>query len=329
MPDATFFSIDVAVAKARNVAYYADPNQLQAIDQVPGLPKGVAMTNRTFRYLAEPRFPEGIDINPPGPFSILNETGVRTVGAPKPASAFQSVQGFDSFNPQSNFHDPFNVANQNGIVFFPGSAPLYKDVNGSGSPQLVGGLGVSGDGVDQDDDVTFQAAVGFEVPSNVLRADQVYVRGARLPYQKFNRQPHEPFGQGSSEREPARRYQARPARGAPTESQRQKHPADRQFPEPRDQHLQRGQHRRSRAGGPPVSQSRVMIRGAMVRSLSKGGPSDARPQGRDVLGRPRTSPRFRAAQRGGEAGPRAGSPRSRPRTSSPDRHIRTFKETRR
>jgi uncharacterized protein GlcG (DUF336 family) len=195
MVDATFFSIDVAVAKARNVAYYADPNQLQAIDRVKGLPKGVAMTNRTFRYLAEPRFPEGIDINPPGPFSILNEGGVREHGTPAPASSFQSVQGFDAFNPQSNFHDPFNIANQNGIVFFPGSAPLYKDVNGSGTRTLVGGLGVSGDGVDQDDDVTFQAAVGFEPPAGVLRADQVFVRGVRLPYQKFNRQPHEPFGQ--------------------------------------------------------------------------------------------------------------------------------------
>ena len=39
MPDATVFSIDVAVAKARNVAYYADPAQLQPIDQVPGLPR--------------------------------------------------------------------------------------------------------------------------------------------------------------------------------------------------------------------------------------------------------------------------------------------------
>ena len=112
------------------------------------------------------------------------------------------MQGFDSFNPQTNFHDPNNVANQNGIVFFPGSVPLYKDVNGSGSPQLVGGLGVSGDGVDQDDDVTFQTAVGFEVPSNVLRADEVFVRGVRLPYQKFNRQPHEPNGQGTQKENP-------------------------------------------------------------------------------------------------------------------------------
>jgi uncharacterized protein GlcG (DUF336 family) len=192
MPDATYFSIDVAVAKARNVAYYANPAELQPIDKLPSVPAGSALTNRTFRYLTEPRFPEGIDINPPGPFSILQETGLRVGPVPKPASSFQTVQGFDAFNPGSNFHDPFNPANQNGIVFFPGSVPLYKDTNGTGVRQLVGGLGVSGDGVDQDDDVTFQAAVQFEPPSTVARADEVFVRGVRLPYQKFNRQPHEP-----------------------------------------------------------------------------------------------------------------------------------------
>src|SRR5262249_51634325 len=96
MPDATVFSIDVAVAKARNVAYYADPTQLQGVDN-PGVPPGTAFTNRTFRYLAEPRFPEGIDGQPPGPFSILNDGGTDPltglqVGPPLPASAFQSVQ---------------------------------------------------------------------------------------------------------------------------------------------------------------------------------------------------------------------------------------------
>jgi uncharacterized protein GlcG (DUF336 family) len=193
MPDATFFSIDVAVAKARNVAYYDNASQLQPIDQVPGLPKGVAMTARTFRFLSLPYFPEGININPPGPFSILNETGVRENGTPQTAASFQTVVGFTAFNPQANFHDPFNPLNQNGVVFFPGSAPLYKDVSGNGQKVLVGGLGVSGDGVDQDDDVTFQAAVGFEPPPNVARADQVFVRNVRLPYQKFNRQPHLPL----------------------------------------------------------------------------------------------------------------------------------------
>jgi hypothetical protein len=94
------------------------------------------------------------------------------------------VLGHDAFNPMSNFRDPDNVANQNGIVFFPGSTALYK--NGL----LIGGLGISGDGVDQDDVVTFLGAQGF-LPDGqtVQRADQVKVRGVRLPYTKFNRNP--------------------------------------------------------------------------------------------------------------------------------------------
>jgi uncharacterized protein GlcG (DUF336 family) len=202
MPDATVFSIDVAVAKARNDAYYANPAQLQAIDQVAALPKGVAMTSRTFRYLAQPRFPEGVDGNPPGPFSILNDVGVRNGPTPVPASAIQSVEGYAAFNPSANFHDPFNIANQNGVVFFPGSAPLYKVVDGSGTKQLVGGLGVSGDGVDQDDDVTAEADAAFEPPATVPRADEVFVRGVRLPYQKFNRQPHIPIGSSPQAQQP-------------------------------------------------------------------------------------------------------------------------------
>ena len=70
-PDATVFSIDVAVAKARNVMYYADPTQLQPQDQLAGVPAGTAFTNRTFRYLGLPRFPEAIDNSPAGPFSQL------------------------------------------------------------------------------------------------------------------------------------------------------------------------------------------------------------------------------------------------------------------
>lgn len=187
MPDATVFSIDVAVAKARNTAYYANPNLLQPADQLPGVAPGIAFSNRTFRYLADARFPEGIDGTPPGPFSILNDGGVdpRTglnVGPPLPASAFQSVQGHDVFTPGSNFRDPTNFLNQNGIIFFPGGVPLYKGV-------LVGGFGVSGDGVDQDDVVTFAGAQGFTPPPTVLQADDIFFRGVRLPYQKFNRNP--------------------------------------------------------------------------------------------------------------------------------------------
>jgi uncharacterized protein GlcG (DUF336 family) len=195
-PDATVFSIDVAVAKSRNVAYYADPNQLQPIDQVPGVPAGVAFTNRTFRYLGLPRFPEGIDGNPAAPFSQLYDdlTGTdpntgKLVGPPKPASAYTSVVGNDAFNPGTNFRQPGNVLNQNGIVFFPGSAPVYKVQPGGALPVLSGGFGVSGDGVDQDDITTVAGQTGFDVPAYILRSDQVFFQGVRLPYQKGNRNP--------------------------------------------------------------------------------------------------------------------------------------------
>ena len=73
-------------------------------------------------------------------------------------------------------------AYQNGIVFFPGSLPLYK--NGV----LVGGLGVSGDGVEQDDFATAAGAAGFEAAPSI-RADQIIDQGVRLPYLKFPRNP--------------------------------------------------------------------------------------------------------------------------------------------
>ena len=201
MPDATIFSIDVAVAKARNTAYYADDSALLGADRVDdngddvpdaSVPAGVAFTNRTFRFLAEPRYPAGVDGSRPGAFSILLDPGIdpatgENVGPALPASEYStadtSVLGFDAFNPGRNFRDPDQAERQNGIVFFPGSAPLY---NAAGD--LIGGFGASGDGVDQDDVVTFSATVGFK-PADNLRADHYFVRGVRLPYQKFNRNP--------------------------------------------------------------------------------------------------------------------------------------------
>ncbi|MFN7730414.1 MAG: dockerin type I domain-containing protein, partial [Pirellula sp.] len=84
MPDATVFSIDVAVAKSRNTAYYAS-NALVPADQVDAnndgnadVPKGTAFTNRTFRFLAAPRFPTGAPTGTPaGDFSMLLMPGIN------------------------------------------------------------------------------------------------------------------------------------------------------------------------------------------------------------------------------------------------------------
>jgi uncharacterized protein GlcG (DUF336 family) len=187
MQDATIFSIDVAVAKARNTAYYADATALQAVDQV--VTPGTAFSNRTFRFLAEPRFPSGVDGSTPPVFSILNHSNINTataenISAPSAASTFTSVLGYDAFNPNTNFRDPSDIEHQNGVVFFPGSTPIYF------GSQLIGGYGISGDGVDQDDVVTFIGAQGFLPPvGGITRADQTFVNGVRLPYIKFLRNP--------------------------------------------------------------------------------------------------------------------------------------------
>jgi uncharacterized protein GlcG (DUF336 family) len=146
MPDATVFSIDVAVAKSRNVVAFTTGG-------LPGVPAGTAITNRTIGFGAQPLFPPGIDSGGPGPFYPL----------------FQN----DLANP---------CQQGNGIVFFPGATPLYA--NG----KLVGGLGVSGDGVEQDDYVTYLAAGEF-LPDRKIWVDQVKIKGVRLPMFKFPRQP--------------------------------------------------------------------------------------------------------------------------------------------
>lgn len=63
----------------------------------------------------------------------------------------------------------WHIGNSNpkgGIIEFPGGIPLYK--NG----YLVGGVGVSGDGVDQDETVAMGAVKGFEAP-NEIKSDVV------------------------------------------------------------------------------------------------------------------------------------------------------------
>jgi len=161
MQDSTVFSIDVAATKARNMVYFNSASRTAA--DLDGVPMGTAVTNRTISFGAQPLYPPGIDGSNAGPFSNLYTMDV----------ANPCTQGLQTGAANSN---------KSGIVFFPGSAGLYR--NGA----LVGGLGVSGDGVDQDDYVTSGGTKGFEAPTNI-RADQIMDQGVRLPYFKFPRNP--------------------------------------------------------------------------------------------------------------------------------------------
>jgi uncharacterized protein GlcG (DUF336 family) len=163
MDDSAVFSIDVAASKARNMVYFNSSARSAA--DLNGVPVGTAVTNRTISFGAQPLFPPGIDDSTisPGPFFDLYLN--------------------DAANPCSlGLGSGLSSGNNSGVVFFPGSAGLYK------SGVLVGGLGVSGDGVDQDDFVTSAGTKGFEAP-DAMRADQVLIEGVRLPYFKFPRNP--------------------------------------------------------------------------------------------------------------------------------------------
>jgi uncharacterized protein GlcG (DUF336 family) len=159
MQDSLFDALDVTVAKARNAIYFSGPGR--APTDLPGVPVGTAITSRAIGFGGQPLFPSGIDGTNPGPFFQLYQNDVM----------YPCTQGSQPSNP-----------NQNGVIFFPGSVPLY--LNGT----LVGGLGVSGDGVDQDDYVAAGGATGYEAPT-AIQSNQIVINNVRLPYLKFPRNP--------------------------------------------------------------------------------------------------------------------------------------------
>jgi uncharacterized protein GlcG (DUF336 family) len=202
-PDAPFFGLDVAAQKARVSAFFSGHtagNDLRAaglgrfVDAAQrdgiALDGSIAFSARALGFLHRPFFPDGIDGTPPGPFSTaLPEWSPFNVGLQLEAiqeALFTILTGghvpLDATTQQPRCSSPALRGLQNGPQIFAGSVPLYK--NG----QLVGGVGVSGDGIDQDDNVALGASKGFEAPT-ALRSDQVTVRNSRLPFVKLPRNP--------------------------------------------------------------------------------------------------------------------------------------------
>jgi uncharacterized protein GlcG (DUF336 family) len=202
IPDAFYLgagrtsSVAAYVDAAR--AFFGDPTALATGD--------VAFSDRAGGNLSRPFFPDGIDGEAPGPFSkppgewspfstglqldlannaILQHVVFLLGGGPDVAPNCAGV-GTDLVTPAV---DP-RLAN--GLQIFPGSVPVFR------GDTLVGGIGVSGDGVDQDDMIAFLGlhnagvslggAIGNAPPER--RADRLTPRGVRL---RFVQCPQAPF----------------------------------------------------------------------------------------------------------------------------------------
>jgi uncharacterized protein GlcG (DUF336 family) len=153
--EATLFSWDVAVQKGRTAVGFST--------------NSLALSTRSVGFLAQTFYPPGLDVQDPGPYFGLQEQFSGFVRSALPQFVLNSA-----FAPDPRF--------RNGITIFPGGFPLYR--NG----QLIGAIGISGDGVDQDDIVGAAGTHDFLAPFSI-RADQFAYLGARLPYAKFPRDP--------------------------------------------------------------------------------------------------------------------------------------------
>ena len=158
-PDATIFSWDVAIQKARTALIFSDNSR--------------AFSTRAVGFLAQQFFPPGIAKTSPGPLYRLQERfSLLPVGVTNPLNHVSLTNALTEPNP--------NVPN--GITIFPGGFPLYRH------GVLIGAIGVSGDGIEQDDIIAAAGTVGFLPPAQI-RSDHLQYRGARLPYAKFPRNP--------------------------------------------------------------------------------------------------------------------------------------------
>ncbi|SCW87586.1 Haem-degrading [Sphingobium faniae] len=205
-PDAPIFGTDVSLQKARTAAFFSGRHaasdllasssadvagfvgKARAFLNDPAALTGkYAFTDRANGNLSRPYFPDGEVGRPNGPFSrpiaqfnpfstglqsalVVGDlaahlgfvTGASATDTPQRCSAVPTVSGQNRV--------------QNGIQIFPGSVPIYRgDV-------LVGGIGVSGDGIDQDDMISFLGldhagtrVGGFGNAPAAMRADRIAV----------------------------------------------------------------------------------------------------------------------------------------------------------
>ncbi|GAA4102732.1 heme-binding protein [Zhongshania borealis] len=196
LPNAQYLTPTLAAANTITLGDYVQ-NIINLTGDNTALSNGIAFADRSGGNLSRPHFPDGIDANGPGPFSKpAGEWSPFSTGLQLDASfnglvshllylmggsqdVGKNCVGLAFGGTTSTV--PPRLAN--GIQIFPGSVPIYRGT------QLIGGIGVSGDGVDQDDMIAFlglhNAATILATVNNApiaIRADQLAPDGQRLRY---------------------------------------------------------------------------------------------------------------------------------------------------
>lgn len=206
-PDAPIFGTDVSLQKARTAAFFSSSHAATQLTGDPSadvrsfvpaartflhdptaLTGAFAFADRSGGNLSRPYFPDGEIGRSNGPFS-------RPIAQFNPFSTgLQSALVLSNLGQHLGFVTGASPTDtparctfipdaaagqnrlQNGIQIFPGSVPVYR------GNVLVGGIGVSGDGIDQDDMISFLGlnnggirVGGVGNAPLAMRADQIVV----------------------------------------------------------------------------------------------------------------------------------------------------------
>jgi uncharacterized protein GlcG (DUF336 family) len=240
-PDAPVFGIDVSLQKARGAVFFSSTGaaaSLTALPPVryasnipgtgpvfgPAMPfsnylsepvlgardffnnpnafaDGSAFSARAIGNIARPNFPDGIDGNQKGPLSKPIATwSPFNVGIQLDLVYNNLVGALLAPNDLSNNNCTQGVTQlKNGTQIFPGGFPIYRGT------QLIGAVGVSGDGIDQDDMVGFLGLfratqvmkTGFGHAPKSMRADTLAPLGRLLRYVQC---PQAPFNTSNEDK---------------------------------------------------------------------------------------------------------------------------------
>ncbi len=224
-PDAPVFGTDVSLQKARSavffsrttagaeviaanasVATYINNSRTAAFLGATGFADGIAWSARALGNLARPFYPDGIDANANGPLSrpfaqwsvftdglqldLVSGNVLALAGGAAPAAdKCAGPQSFGGAGGLPLVGTGGKTALANGIQIFAGGVPVYRGAT------LVGAIGVSGDGIDQDDMISFLGAArvggGIGNAPTGIRADtlnpggQGNLRYVNCPFQPF------------------------------------------------------------------------------------------------------------------------------------------------